>query len=159
MRTILRITSFVTALAVVGVLHITAQTPDPVLGTWELNVAKSKFNPGPGPKSETRTYVAAGNEIKATSKSVDANGKATTGAWTINYDGKDRPATGLTDGDSLALKRIDAFSAEFTQKKAGKVVATGKRVISKDGKIMTITTTGTGAKGTASSTVQVFEKR
>jgi hypothetical protein len=137
----------------------TAQTPDPILGTWELNVAKSKFNPGPAPKSESRTYVTAGNEIKATSKGVDANGKATTGAWVVNYDGKDRPATGLTDADTLSLKRIDAFTAEFTQKKAGKVVSTGKRVISKDGKTMTITTKGTDAKGVATTTVQVFDKR
>jgi len=159
MRTFLRTITLGTVLAVLGVVNLAAQTADPLLGTWELNVAKSKFHSGPAPKSETRTYVVAGNEIKATSKRVDANGKTTTGAWTVNYDGKDRPATGLVDGDSLSLKRIDAFSAEFTQKKAGKVVATGKRVISKDGKAMTISTKGTNAKGQAFDDVLVFDKR
>ena len=95
MRTFLRTITLGTVLAALGVVHLAAQTADPLLGTWELNVAKSKFNSGPAPKSETRTYVVAGNEIKATSKGVDANGKPTTGAWTVNYDGKDRPATGL----------------------------------------------------------------
>ena len=61
--------------------------------------------------------------------------------------------------DALSLKRIDASTVEFTQKKAGKVVATGTRVISKDGKVMTITTKGTNAKGQAVNDVQVFEKR
>lgn len=159
MRTFLRILTFVTVLAALGIVHLAAQTADPLLGTWELNVAKSKFNSGPAPKSETRTYAASGNEIKATSKGVDANGKPTTGAWIINYDGKDRPATGLTNGDSLSLKRVDALTAEFTQKKAGKVVATGKRVISKDGKAMTISTKGTNAKGQEYDDVLVFDKR
>ena len=159
MRTFLRTITLGTVLAALGVVHLAAQTADPLLGTWELNVAKSKFKSGPAPKSETRTYVVAGNEIKATSKGVDANGKPTTGAWTVNYDGKDRPATGLVSGDSLSLKRIDAFSAEFTQKQAGKVVATGKRVISKDGKAMTISTKGTTAKGQAYDDVLVFDKR
>ncbi len=158
MRTFLRTIASVTALAALGVVYL-AQTADPLLGTWDLNVAKSKFNSGPAPKSEARTYVVAGNEIKATSKGVDASGKPTTGAWTVNYDGKDRPATGLTTGDALSLKRIDAFSAEFTQKKAGKVVATGKRVISKDGKVMTISTKGTNATGQAYDDVQIFDKR
>jgi hypothetical protein len=136
-----------------------AQATDPIVGTWELNVAKSKFSPGPAPKSETRTYVMAGEDIKATSTGVDGTGTPTAGEWTINYDGKDRPQTGNPNADSLSLKRVDAFTAEFTQKKAGKVVITGTRTISKDGKVLTITTKGTNAKGQTIHDVEVFEKR
>ena len=56
-----------------------------------MNVAKSKFSPGPAPKSESRTYVVAGQEIQATSTGVDADGKPTAGGWTIVNDGKDVP--------------------------------------------------------------------
>ena len=35
-----------------------------MVGTWELNVAKSKYTPGPAPKSNTVTYVAAGAGLK-----------------------------------------------------------------------------------------------
>ncbi len=160
MQTIVRTLMIATALAVITpARHIAAQAADPLIGTWTLNIAKSTYSPGPAPKSETRTYVMAGQDIKATSKGVDAEGKATSQAWTINYDGKDRPMTGNPDVDSLSLKRIDAFNYEFTQKKAGKVVSTGTRVISKDGKVMTITTKGTNAKGQAINEVVVFEKR
>jgi hypothetical protein len=159
MRTLLRTLIFGTALAAVGLVHVAAQAADPVVGTWTLNVAKSTFNPGPAPKSEMRTYVVVGKDITATSKGVDADGKPTSGQWTVNYDGMDRPITGSPDIDALSLKRIDAFSAEFTQKKAGAVVATGTRVISKDGKVMTITTKGTNAKGQAVNNVQVFDKQ
>lgn len=159
MRTIVRTIAFGTILAALGSVRLPAQTADPLVGTWELSIAKSKFNPGPAPKSETRTYVVAGQDIKATSKGVGADGKPTSGQWTVNYDGKDRPATGLADADALSLKRVDAFTTEFTQKKAGKVVATGTRVISKDGKVMTITTKGTNAKGQAFNDVEIFEKK
>ena len=148
----------VTVLALLGLSGF-AQAADPIIGTWVLNVAKSKFSPGPATKSETRTYVAAGAEVNASSKGVDGDGKATTGEWTINYDGKDRPQTGNPDADTLSLKRVDANTTEFTQKKAGKAVMTGTRVISKDGKTMTITTKGTNAKGQAVNTVEVFEKK
>jgi hypothetical protein len=139
--------------------HFAAQGADPLIGTWELNLAKSKFNPGPAPKGESRTYVMAGQEIKATSKGVDAAGKPTAASWTVNYDGKDRPLMGNSDADMLSLKRIDAFSGEFTQKRGGKVVLTGTRVISKDGKTMTITTKGTDAAGHTVNDVEVFDKR
>lgn len=136
-----------------------AQGTDPLVGTWDLNVAKSRYLPGPAPKSESRTYVVAGQDIKATSKGVDATGKPTTGEWTINYDGRDRPQTGNADADALSLKRLDAYTVEGTQKKAGKVVLTGTRTISQDGKVMTITSKGTNAKGQTVDDVLVFEKR
>ena len=156
--TLVRASGLGIVLALYGV-QSAAQGTDPLVGTWELNVAKSKYTPGPAPKSESRTYVMAGQDIKATSKGVDGNGKPTAGEWTINYDGKDRPQTGNPDADSLSLKRIDAFITEFTQKRAGKVVITGTRTISKDGKMMTITVKGTNAKGQTINDVEVFEKR
>ena len=59
----------------------------------------------------------------------------------------------------LSLKRVNAFSAEFTQKRAGKVVITGTRTISPDGKVMTITSKGTNARGQTINDMEVFEKR
>jgi len=135
------------------------QASDPVIGTWELNLAKSKFSPGTAPKSETRTYVAAGTEIKASSKGVGADGKPTASQWTVAYDGKEHPETGSPDADSLLVKRIDSYTTEFTEKKAGKVVTTGTRAISRDGKVMTITTKGTNAKGQTINEVVVYDKR
>ena len=130
-------------------VELVGQATDPIIGTWELNLTKSKFTPGPGPKSETRTYVAAGPDIKATSKGIGADGKPTATQWTVNYDGKDRPEIGNPDADALSLKRIDAYTTEFSEKRASKVVLTGARVISRDGKVMTITSKGTDAKGQA----------
>src|SRR5439155_25044445 len=65
----LRIVTLTASLAIVSLTAcLLGQAADPLVGTWQLNLAKSKFSPGPAPRSETRTYVAAGPEIKATSK-------------------------------------------------------------------------------------------
>jgi hypothetical protein len=159
MQTLLRGAALGLFVLVLGGGTLAAQGTDPIVGTWELNVAKSTYSPGPAPKSETRTYVVAGQDIRATAKSMDSAGKLTTAEWTVNYDGKDRPQTGNPDADTLSLKRVDAFTAEWAQKRAGKVVITGTRTISRDGKAMTITTKGTNAKGQTINNVEVFEKR
>jgi len=97
--------------------------------------------------------------IKASSKGVDSEGKPSSSKWTLACDGKEHPVTGEPDADSLLVKCIDAFSTEFTEKKAGQVVLTGARVISPDGKVMTVTSKGTNAKGQTVNDVAVYEKR
>ena len=159
MYTFLRLTALGVVIVALSGIQLVSQGTDPIVGTWELNVAKSKYSPGPAPKTETRTYVVAGQDIKAASKGIDSTGKPTTAEWIVNYDGKDRPQTGNPDADTLSLKRIDPFTTEFTQKKAGKVVITGTRTISRDGKVMTITTKGINARGQTINDVEVFEKR
>jgi hypothetical protein len=159
MDRLVRATALVMIVIAAAAVELAAQGTDPLVGTWELNIAKSKYTPGPAPKSETRTYVVAGQDIKANSTGVDGTGKATAASWTVNYDGKDRPQTGNPDAETLSLKRVNAFTAKFTQKRAGKVVITGTRTISRDGKVMTIRTKGTAASGQTINNVEVFEKR
>ncbi len=115
---------------------------DPIIGAWELNLSKSKFPRDRAPKHERRMYVASGTEIKASATGVDAAGKPISTSWTINYDGKDRVLTGIAEADSVSFKRIDARHIEFIEKKAGKVVGTGTRSFSTDGKAMTLTFKG-----------------
>ena len=130
-----------------------------VIGRWELNVAKSTFRPGPPPKSWTRTYEASGENVKYTDSLVDADGKAEVSEWTGSYDGKDHPFAGSPDYDAQAVKASNPFRATFTLKKAGKVVGSGTRVISRDGKVMTIRLKLTNAKGQTFNNIRVFEKR
>jgi hypothetical protein len=140
-------------------MPLSAQATDPASGTWELNLAKSKFSPGPAPKSQTRSYAVTGADVKYTLKGIDAEGKPTLVQYTAKYDGKDYPVTGAQDFDAIALKRVDAVTAQATLKKGGKVTQTATRVVSKDGKTLTLTTTGTNVKGQAVNNVLVFDKR
>ena len=142
-----------------AVTTLAAQAPDPRVGTWTLNVAKSKYDPGPAPTSQTLTVEATGQGERILSDAVNADGTHTTTQYSANFDGKDYPLTGSPIADSVALKRIDAHSTERADKKGGKVVQTFRRVVSKDGKTMTVTVTGTNVKGQAVNNVIVFEKR
>jgi len=135
-----------------------AQT-DPLIGTWKLNPAKSKLNSGPPPKSQTLTYEAAGQGVKVTVKGTDAEGKPIDSQFTANYDGKDYPVTGNPGWDTITLKRIDAYKSESARKKAGKVVGTATRVVSKDGKTLTLTEEGVTAKGEKFRNTVVYDKQ
>ena len=138
---------------------VSAQT-DPVLGTWRLNVAKSKYAPGPPPVSETRVYETFGaGGVKATFNREEPGGKKVTINYSAMYDGKDYPYTGSPDADTIALKRVDRNTTEATLKKNGKVTLTTRAVVAPDGKTRTLTTTGTNAQGQKVNNVVVFEKQ
>jgi hypothetical protein len=142
-----------------AIASVSAQANDPRIGTWKLNVAKSKYDPGPAPKSLTLKVEAAGQGEKATTEFVNADGSRTSTVYTANFDGKDYPITGSQLADMVSLKRIDAQTTDRTDKKGGKVVQTLRRVVAKDGKTMTVTTKGTNAQGKAINNVAVFEKQ
>ena len=135
-----------------------AQAPKAIAGTWKLNLAKSKFNPGPAPKSMTVTYSPAGDTVKIEVHAVPATGAAEHWVMSGGYDGKDNPVTGNSMADTVAFKRIDDTTGESVFKKAGKVTSTNTRVLSADGKVLTITSKGTTADGKPRTDVQVFEK-
>ena len=143
---------------VAAVAVVSAQGANLRIGTWHLNVAKSTYSPGPAPKSQVLTIEAAGAGEKVTSESVSATGAKTVSVYTANYDGKPYPITGSEIADAVTLKRVDANTSERTDSKGEKAVQTFIRVVSKDGKTMTVTIRGTNAQGQAVNNLVVFEK-
>jgi hypothetical protein len=148
-----------TTLGVIVAAALLAAQADPRVGTWNLNVEKSKYSPGPAPKSQVLTIEAAGDAEKVTSESVSATGQKSSTTYTAPYDGKPHPLKGSEIADTVTLKRVDSHTTERVDSKAGKSVQTYSRVVSKDGKTMTVTVKGTDAKGQAVSNVVVFEKK
>jgi len=128
------------------------------MGTWKLNEAKSKFAPG-ATKNTTVVYEAAGDSIKVTVDGTDASGNAVHSEWTGKFDGKDYPATGDPTSDMRAYKEVNDHTLEFTGKKAGKVILTGRIVVSADGKTRTVTTKATDSKGMKMENVAVYDKQ
>jgi len=82
----------------IGVVDLSAQMSDPRIGTWKLNVAQSKYSPGPAPQSLMVKVEAAGQGEKTTTDFVNADGTRTTTLYTANFDGKDSPLTGSQFG-------------------------------------------------------------
>src|SRR5262245_51755831 len=136
-----------------------AQAADPIIGTWKLDAAKSKYSPGPPPKSLTAKFESAGKGIKLTTDGVGADGQPTHTEYTADYDGKDYPLIGSPVADTVSLKRIDANSSVRTDKKGGKVVQTLTRKMSSDGKSFTVTVKGTNPQGQPINHELVFTKQ
>ena len=149
----------VVVLALAGSGLVFAQT-DAHMGSWKLNVAKSKFAPGQTLKSETRTYEPTGDGYKFSGERVDADGSTHPESFTVKYDGKDTPFTGDAYGaDTLAVKLVDANHLEATEKKGGKLLYTTKVVVSSDGKVMTIANKGKTESGQPIKVTLVYDKQ
>ena len=130
----------------------------PFSGTWKLNASKSKST-GPSWKSRTLTLSTDGDIRKFQSDGVNQDGMQLKGGYDAKFDGKDHPMTGnVAGGDTIALKQASPREVTFTIKKAGKPVATGRSVVSSDGKTMTISTKGTTADGKAYTSTAVYDK-
>ena len=136
-----------------------ALAADNWLGTWNLDLAKSKYSPGPAPKSLTLKFEATPGGIKFTSDGVSADGKPNHSMFLSRFDGKDVPYEGNPDGDMATPRKMDDNSYSNTWKKGGKATITAKVVVSADGKTMTITQTGTNAKGEAVNNTIVYNKQ
>jgi hypothetical protein len=148
-------------LAMLALTVLSAQS-DPFIGTWKQDMAKSKYSPGPAPKSRTETVETQVAGVKYTSEGTAADGGHFAWSFTTNYDGKDTAisGTGVPAGaDTIAVQRINPSTATLTFKKAGKVVLSGRQAVSKDAKVMTITAKGTNADGQPTNNVLVLEKQ
>ena len=147
-------------LAFVGCSTVHAQS-NPLVGTWELNTAKSKYDPGPMPKSLTRTVEAQGEGVKYTFAGVAADGNPIAYGFSVQFDGKDNPISGsMPQGaDTISAKRTDSNHYVATLKKGGKVIGTAKVSVSKDGKVTTVDSTGTTASGAKGHDLQVYDKK
>jgi hypothetical protein len=144
-----------------GLTSVASAQGDAHVGTWELNLEKSTFNPGPPPQRQTLWYKAEGKGLTALLQGVDAAGKPIRldpNNFAINFDGRDHP-TPEVNYDSSAWTRISANKYVVNRKKAGKVVLTSTNVVSEDGKTMTITTKGVGEDGRPVDNIRVYEKR
>ena len=144
-------------LVVFAVGSLALAQDNPFVGTWKLNVAKSKYNPGPAPQSQTRKWDASGMVMV---EGVNAAGKSVSYGYTVNGDGKEYPTMGAVPNtaDKITSKRIDAntFEANFT--KAGKHVETAVFKVSNSGKTLTISAKGATDAGPFDNTL-IWEKQ
>jgi hypothetical protein len=149
----------VVAVALAGSGLMLAQGTDPLVGTWKMNVAKSKFSPGPADKSLTVKYEPQGDSLKITADITPGDGAAQHQESTAKFDGKTYPVKGDPDRDMATMKRINANTTEIMGSKGGKPTINIRRVVSKDGKTLTLTETGTDATGKKLNNVVVLERQ
>jgi hypothetical protein len=147
---------------------------DNSLGTWKLNIEKSRAatkaagmeSPATRDgwatlKSITLTREAADSGVKVTNHLERTDGTTRHVTYTAKYDGTEAAVAGGDNPFSrIAVKQIDAntFTDERRTNDASRK-STGRIVISDNGKTLTMTLKGTTLQGTPYTTVDVYEKQ
>lgn len=135
---------------------------DHSLGTWKLNVEKSKYSPGPLPvKSLSTTREADGDGVKATTTGERADGSAINASYTAKFDGSPASVTGQgAPYDTISIKQVNADTFTYeTKNSTTKYRAHGRLTVSKDGKTMTMKGSGMDGEGKPMTVTLVYEKQ
>ena len=143
----------------VAIAAVGAFAADNSIGTWKLNMEKSKFTPSAPVKSLSATREASDGGVKVTMTGERADGTPINGSYSAKFDGKDNPVTGAPY-DMIAIKQVNANTFTFKAKNTGnKYTSAGRLVVSKSGKTMTQTSKGTSAEGKPFSYTFVYDKQ
>jgi hypothetical protein len=138
-----------------------AQSSDPWIGTWKVNLDKSTFSPGPKPKvGATVTIEPMAGGIQTTIDGVNPEGQKMHTVSAGAFDGKDNPVKGApSPNQTTALKKVDARTFEVQGKTDGKPTVLTRVSVSPDGKTLTAMQSGTTPEGQAVKNTIVAEKQ
>jgi hypothetical protein len=147
------------ALLLSATLLVAAGHTDPFAGTWKLNVEKSTYLPGTCPRQMTIVMEAAGEGVNYRSETVYENGTVARAQYTADYSGKEATVYGNA-GLLLpvSLKKLDDKTVMASYKRGFQVIATSRRTVSEDGRVLIITTTSTDATGKTVTTIGLYDK-
>jgi hypothetical protein len=153
------------SLAVVG-LGLTALvgmalagTMDALLGDWDLNIARSKFEPSPPMKKYTMRVIDAGaGHLLIKSDWIEADGTAGHVEYSSAFDGKPISLIDYPLADTVTDTVVNATTWKSVWTKDGKVVERELETISADGKIFREIDQGKDEKGRNYKNHLVFER-
>jgi hypothetical protein len=137
---------------------------DPFVGTWKLNIAKSKLaGPLPLPKELTLTIEVAGGQATVTTKGTTVDGSPISAKDTFPRTGgpvqhlEGGPPPGISS--TFAKTKADSGTADLTDTKDGKVIQTTHVVVSADGKSFRLIVKGTDPQGKKYESVEAWDKQ
>ena len=140
--------------------------PEALIGTWELNIARSTYASGFPPKSQVRNFdYTRDGMILCHSVMVSANGNTSEFHWATTLDGAEHPEYSRNQGAIVAaligLKKKDERTLYITVRNRGDLLQTGYFELSEDGNTLTQTLNNTRQDGhvTGNAHVAVYEKQ
>jgi hypothetical protein len=147
----------VLALSVCAIAALAAENP--FVGTWKMNADKSKLTGADAIQNVTVKYEMDGGQMKASVEGTNAQGQPVSFTYQAPLDGKPGTASGAPTFDGILIHQVSSHSLRVTGKKGDKVVFTDRRMVSKDGKTLTIMRSGTDGEGKAYQSTIVFDKQ
>jgi hypothetical protein len=150
-------------------LDANAQAPY-IVGTWQLNVAASRM-PGPPPQVHVRRYsLLDDGMLVGIAVFVDARGNPGFLQFAARADGKDYAeydspllaafqARGVTSRRTYSETPVDSHTVEWADKLDGRVIASGKKWVSADGRTLFFTQRAKNDKGEETEFLYVFDRQ
>lgn len=137
---------------------------DPIIGTWKLNLAKSKFAPNQPdiPKSGTEAYrEVEGGQIELTYTRTKADGSSVLSkyAWPAQGGAAKTLQGGPKQITTFVETLIEPGNWYVTALQNGKQISWAHKTISKDGKTMTVTWKNMDAQGKPIVDIEVFDRQ
>lgn len=157
----MRVVAVVVLICIACALVFAQATPsgDKWLGTWVMDATKSKYQTGPLPKSATLTITDANGNVKVVFESVNSFDVPATTQFVAKFDGPEVEVDGGQLGTIVSLKRIDLYTFDVIQKVKPGITMSGRHVISRDGKTMTVTQNVTNVDGLKLVNRVVYDKK
>ncbi|MBX9602293.1 MAG: hypothetical protein K2X35_14895 [Bryobacteraceae bacterium] len=118
---------------------------DPRVGLWKLDLAQSRFRPGPPPKSETVTVTQDGEWITSRSDGIEADGTRFSHSKRYRRDGKEHKISS-PEYDTFQVIVRTPYDSDALYRRKGKVMLSGRSVVSPDRLTWTLTTSGMDGK-------------
>jgi hypothetical protein len=132
---------------------------DPFVGTWTMNLSASKYPPLELPREMVIVMRETPEGVAYRSVSKQQDGHTTTAEYVADYSGHLAMVVGNAGLMApVSVRRIDSHTVEASYMRGFKAAAVSRRVVSKNGLILTITTTSLGESGIQQSKVGVYNK-
>jgi len=128
-------------------------------GSWKLNVARSRFNPGPPPREILRSYKVEGDTITMTIDGTRGDGSIIAARARFKLNGNDARYSGTASMDTVSVTSVDARTWNVTAKNKGKLLNQSIFLVSPDGKTLTQTLKGRNFSGELVDDVLVYERQ
>ena len=156
----MNIRKFAFALSVITFCQVVSLfgVDDLFLGTWKLNVERSKYAAGQLPQSGTASVEGGDGAHSVKVQTTTAEGQI----MQFSYVAKDRipaPVTGTPAFDTVVAHKINDRLAERKFMKAGKTVIQDRVSVSADGKLLTVVGSSPSSKGVMSKFTAVYDRQ
>jgi hypothetical protein len=133
--------------------------PDPLVGRWELNLARTHYGGGAEPRRrESFVCSAIDAGIDCTINSIRADGRHVIGRFSGRYDGTPGPTHGIPDVDQVRLARINEAIADATFTYQGRPVFAYRTVKAANGRSLTIISVDPATRAVLNSVV-VYDRQ
>ena len=107
---------------------------NPLVGTWKIDIASSRFDSNNAPPSDSaNVFKAFGNGGVSNVRSG-----STEAAYSLNFDGQDYPYKGVAGRDAVSGRALNPKLFRLVFKNKGEPVQINYLTVSADGKTMTI---------------------